>query len=89
MSSIDRRRLLTLTFGAAASATIVAALEPHIALSAPLPSGVGDFEDSNDMVQQAQVIVIDPGRRWRRRRRRGRRRDCWWHRGRRVCRWRW
>jgi hypothetical protein len=39
----------------------------------------------NDMIAKVQVVVVGPRRPPPRRRRW----VCWWHRGRRVCGWRW
>jgi hypothetical protein len=91
MDCIDRRGLLTLMIGAAAAATIGSGLDLQVAQAAPMPLGAGRSEDSYDASQQAQ---FGPPPRYRRGRRgwgfrRGRRWRCWWHRGRRVCGWRW
>jgi hypothetical protein len=49
----------------------------------PRPAGV----ELHTLVEKAQVVVVNPGRRrgWGRRRRQW---VCWWRRGRRVCGWR-
>ena len=81
MKEIDRRRLVGgILFGAAAAGL---ALAPGAATSMPLDDRLPGTLD--DWVEKAQVVVVSPGP--RRRRRRVRR--CWWHRGRRVCGWRW
>ena len=83
MTEIDRRRLVRgILFGAIAAAAGLAATSAGAAmpLDARLPGALDDW------VEKAQVVVVNPGPR-RRPRRRVRR--CWWHRGRRVCGWRW
>jgi hypothetical protein len=81
MKGIDRRRLVGgILFGAAAAGL---ALAPGAATPMPLDDRLPGALD--DWVEKAQVVAVSPGP--RRRRRRVRR--CWWHRGRRVCGWRW
>jgi len=82
MKTIDRRRLIgQLLFGATAAGL---ALAPGGAPAMPrddrLPEALGSW------VEKAQVVVTRPPPRRRPRRRVWR---CWWHRGRRVCGWRW
>jgi hypothetical protein len=80
MSTIDRRALVrAILFGGAAASL---ALAPGIAQAAmpfdePVPHG------QYDLIEKAQVVIVNP--------RRPRRRvwRCWWNRGRRVCGWRW
>jgi hypothetical protein len=80
METIDRRRLVRgLLFGAGAASL---ALTPGAAMAMPLDDRLPGALD--DWVDKAQVVVVGPGPRRRRRVRR-----CWWHRGRRVCGWRW
>ena len=80
MKTIDRRRLVRgLLFGAGAASL---SLTAGAAMAMPLDDRLPDALD--DWVDKAQVVVVGPGPRRRRRVRR-----CWWHRGRRVCGWRW
>ncbi len=80
MSTIDRRALVrAILFGAGAAGL---ALTPG-ASRAAMP-----FEElvpcgQNDLIEKAQVVVVNP--------RRPRRRvwRCRWNRGRQVCGWRW
>jgi hypothetical protein len=81
MKGIDRRRLVGGILLVAAAAGL--ALAPGAATPMPLDDRLPGALD--DWVEKAQVVVVSPGP--RRRRRRVRR--CWWHRGRRVCGWRW
>ena len=79
MSTIDRRALVRAILVGGAAAGL--ALTPGASLAAIpfdelVPCG------QNDLIEKAQVVVVNPRRRrrvWR----------CWWHRGRRVCGWRW
>jgi hypothetical protein len=85
---IDRRRLLTIIAGAAAVAAIGSRLGGSVAEAAMLPPGADPALGEEGLVDQAQVIIVDPRRgRGRRRRDWDRGRRCWWHRGRRICRW--
>ena len=77
MKTIDRRKLLGAIVCAAAAGI---ALAPAALEAMPIDSSVRD--GLPDAVEKAQVVVVNP-------RRRRRRRVCWWHRGRRVCGWRW
>ncbi len=82
MSTIDRRALVrTILFGGAAAGLALApgATQAAMPFDELVPCG------QNDLIEKAQVVVVNPG--WRRPRRRVWR--CWWHRGRRVCGWRW
>jgi hypothetical protein len=81
---IDRRRLLTIVLGAAAVAAVGSRLGSDAAEAAALPPGFEPALGDEDLVEQAQTIIVDPRRR---RVRRSRSRRCWWHRGRRICRW--
>ena len=78
MTIIDRRKFVVAVLGAAG-----AALAPSAAAAFPL--GVGEtgrlIGPLADEVKPAQVVVAP--------RRRRRRWVCWWHRGRRICGWRW
>ena len=79
MKTIDRRRLI----GAIPSgAGVGLVLAPGALEAMPIYSEVPD--GLNDLVERAQVVVVGPRARPRRRRW-----VCWWHRGRRVCGWRW
>ena len=82
MKEIDRRGLVRgILFGAAAAGL---ALSPVAATAMlfddPIPGALDDW------IEKTQAVVVTSGAR-RRHRRRVRR--CWWHRGRRVCGWRW
>ena len=80
MKKIDRRRLIgQILFGAAAAGF---ALAPAAATPMPLDERLPGALD--DWTEKAQVVVTRPPPRRRRRVWR-----CWWHRGRRVCGWRW
>jgi hypothetical protein len=80
MTTIHRRAMLRAMLGGGAVLTLgLAALVPDPAESAPLTLGAGRPMTTENFVDKAVVVV---------RRRRHRRRVCWWHRGRRVCRWR-
>ena len=81
MKGIDRRRLVGGILLVAAAAGL--ALAPGAATPMPLDDRLPGALD--DWVEKAQVVAVSRGP--RRRRRRVRR--CWWHRGRRVCGWRW
>lgn len=81
MDALDRRKLIgALLCGAAGAAGL--ALIPGAAEAMPFNSRVALNPD--DLIEKAQVVVVGPHRRPRRRRW-----VCWWHRGRRVCGWRW
>lgn len=85
VTRIDRRQMLILSLGAATASTMLPKILVEEAHAAPLPPLTGLLQESDRLVEKAQIVVIDP----RRRRRRRRRWTCWWHRGRRVCDWRW
>jgi hypothetical protein len=78
MEMIDRRKLISAILCGAGSAMVLA---PEAIAAMPIdtnfPKGFDDF------VEKAQTVVVHSGRRRRRRW------VCWWHRGRRVCGWRW
>jgi hypothetical protein len=88
METVDRRTVLRsfLSLSGAAVATAAVATMGVTMMPAPLEA-VPLAMDKNlagaadDLVEEAQVVVVGP------RRGRGRRR-CWWRRGRRVCAWR-
>jgi hypothetical protein len=82
MKEIDRRRLVRgILFGAAATGLAFAS---GAATAMPLDDRLPGALD--DWIEKAQAVVVTSGPR-RRHRRRVRR--CWWHRGHRVCGWRW
>jgi hypothetical protein len=67
----------------AAVATVGWAILPRAAKSMPFGAIKAGAVKPQDLVEEARVTVhVHP-------RRRGRRWRCWWHRGRRVCGWRW
>ena len=84
MTAIHRREMLRVMLGGAVVATAGLALMPVSAESAPLTMSKSRPATTDNLVEEAVVVVRR--RRWGRRRRV---RVCWWHRGRRVCRWRW
>jgi hypothetical protein len=73
MTAIHRREILGTLLSGAAIAAFGLALMPAPAESAPLGAGKGLNATTETLAEAVQ---------WRRRR------VCWWHRGRRVCRWR-
>jgi hypothetical protein len=84
MPALDRRTLIkNMLPGAVVTAAGVTAwsyvLNPTVAEALSIPQKKIDAETGVDFVQKAQVVVV---------RRPRRRRVCWWHRGRRICRWR-
>jgi hypothetical protein len=86
MKEIDRRKVLTGMMCGATVVTLGLSALPKAAKSTPLGAVKGGAVEPEDLVEEARVTVhVHP----RRRRRRNRRWDCWWHRGRRVCGWRW
>ena len=83
MKEIDRRSVLTGILCGAAVATVGLAIMPKTAKSLPLADMKAGDAKPQDLVEEARVAVhVHPRRRHRRWR-------CWWHRGRRVCGWRW
>ena len=82
MTAIDRREVLRVMLGGAVVATAGLALMPVPAESAPLAISKSLPDTTENLVEEAVVVVRR--RRWVHRRRR----VCWWRRGRRVCRWR-
>jgi hypothetical protein len=87
MNTIDRRRMLRdILSGAAvitaAVATAGLALIPDEVEADPLATELSLAGTAAGFTDYAQVVVGGP-------RRRRRRWVCWWHRGRRVCGWRW
>jgi hypothetical protein len=90
MDIVDRRvalRTCLLALAAAGAATVL----PRSAAAVPLALDKAPDAKSLDLLEDAQVVVVSPRRRYwhgRRRWRGGRRWVCWWRRGRRVCGWR-
>jgi hypothetical protein len=87
MTGISRRTLLRDIFpgavvtvvGVTAIAAAGVSLVPKAAEALPVTAdGLNALKPTTDLIEKAQ---------WRRGRRR--RWVCWWHRGRRVCGWRW
>lgn len=83
MTCIDRRQMLVLGLGAAAASTTLSRIFVDEAQAAQVVPRADTRLGSSQHVEKAQVVVVGP------RRRRRRRWVCWWHRGRRVCGWRW
>jgi hypothetical protein len=87
MDVIDRRSMMrTLVCGAAVAgvgATAAVTLIPQAVEAAPLTLDKSLPAKTDDLVREAQVVVVNP------RRRRRRRWVCRWRRGRRVCGWVW
>jgi hypothetical protein len=86
MAQIDRRSLLRGIFSGAAVVTVGFAIMPDEAKAVPLAMDKAGAAESDDLVENAQAVVVRPRRR--------RRRVCYWRRGypwgrgRRVCVWR-
>lgn len=88
MNARSRRDFLGLAQGAVAVAAVGAMGIRFIGAAEALPVApdLGQVEQRSDLVTEVQWKR--PPTRWERRR--GRRRwECWWHRGRRRCGWRW
>jgi hypothetical protein len=88
MAAMSRRAMLMNILPGAVVAiagvgTIGWAVAPEVADAIPLGIAKGSHVKVDDLVEEAQVVVVGPNRR-----RRHRRWVCWWHRGRRVCGWR-
>ena len=79
MTMMDRRKFLFAALsGAGAGLTLAAGAVQALPLDAGAARGLADH--MKDEVKRVQVVVTRPRRRrW----------VCWWHRGRRVCGWRW
>jgi hypothetical protein len=85
MKELDRRAILRGMICGAAVATIGLAAIPRAAQAMPLGALKANAVKPENLVEEARVTVhVHP-----RRRHRGRHWRCWWHRGRRVCGWRW
>jgi hypothetical protein len=86
MPALDRRTLIkNMLPGAVMTVAGTTAwsylLKPTVAEALSIPQKKIDAEPDVDFVQKTQVVVtrrVGPRRR----------RVCWWHRGRRICRWR-
>ena len=86
MKDIDRRNVLTGILCGAAVGTLGLALVPQTAKSLPLADIKAGDVKPQDLVEEARATVhVHP----RSRHRHHRHWRCWWHRGRRVCGWRW
>ena len=85
MKEMDRRSVITGIVCGAAVATFSLTVIPRAAQSLPLGAVKSGAVKPQDLVEEARVTVHVNSRR----RHRGRRWRCWWHRGRRVCGWRW
>jgi len=78
MKMVDRRRLIGgILCGAGASLVLA-----PVALEA-MPIDTRIAHDLDGFIEKTQTVVVRGGRPRRRRW------VCWWHRGRRVCGWRW
>jgi hypothetical protein len=89
MAVMNRRELIQNALAGAAVVAISATVMPHSIEAAPLSVGKTLPPDATDEFVREVWNGHWRGhyrRRWRRRRRRW---ACWWHRGRRVCAWRW
>jgi hypothetical protein len=86
MKEIDRRSVVTGFLCGGVIAAMGLTVMPKAARSLPLGGAVtGGIVKPQALVEEARVTVhVHPRRRYRRRHWR-----CWWHRGRRVCGWRW
>jgi hypothetical protein len=87
MAVMNRRELIQSALAGAVVVAIGATVMPQAIEAAPLSVGKTLPPDATDEF----VREVWNGH-WRRRHRRWRRRRrwaCWWHRGRRVCAWRW
>ena len=85
MTEHTRRAFIgRLAQGAAAAAAAGTLIGPlfEVAEAMPIAPYRNGAIKPPDPITQAQVVVVGP-------RRRRRRWVCWWHRGRRVCGWRW
>jgi hypothetical protein len=78
MKTIDRRRLIGAILCGAGAGLVLA---PISLAAMPIDAEAGKGLD--DFVEKAQAVVVRPARPRRRRW------VCWWHRGRRICGWRW
>jgi hypothetical protein len=91
MAAMSRRFIITKALPGAAVAiagigAIAWTVTTNVAEAVPLAAAKGAPFKVDDLVEEAQVVVVGPRR--RRHRPRHRRWVCWWHRGRRICGWR-
>jgi hypothetical protein len=85
MAIMNRRELIQKMSAGAAVVAVSVTVPPHALEAAPLSAGKTLPPHAID-----EFVHEIWHRRWHRVRRRRRRRwACWWHRGRRVCAWRW
>jgi hypothetical protein len=77
MTAIHRREMLRVVLSGAAVATAAFVMLPVAAEAAPLTMNKNLEAPTENLAEEA-VVVIRPRRR----------RVCWWRRGRRVCTWR-
>ncbi len=100
MSAIHRREMLRVMLGGAVVVTTGLAMLPVASESAPLTMSKSLPAPTENLIEEAVVVVrrrrhwVGPRRHWVGPRRhwvvhRRRRWVCWWHRGRRICGWRW
>jgi hypothetical protein len=97
MDAIDRRSALQILACGVVAAGLGTSLLPEMAEATPLAMQKDPGKNTGDFRQEAQADVRRPPHRPpshrppppHRHRRRRRRWVCWWHRGRRVCGWRW
>jgi predicted metallo-beta-lactamase superfamily hydrolase len=82
MEAIDRRDAVRTILRGVALGTVAFALIPNAAEAVPLALEKSLAEKVDRLIEEAQVIVVNP-------RRRRRHWTCWWRGGRRVCGWRW
>ena len=83
MKAIDRCTLVRGLLGGGVAAT---GLAMTLSTIEAMPFDARIARNRDDLIEKAQVVVVNPRpppprrhhRRWR----------CWWHRGRRVCGWR-
>jgi hypothetical protein len=92
MDLMDRRGFLRSVLGGAVVVTVATSagvtLLSNAAEAAPVPADKTLPQAMEDFAEKAQYWHGHHRRRHRRHWRRHRRRHCWWHRGHRVCRWR-
>jgi hypothetical protein len=85
MKAIDRRSVVAGFLCGGVIAAMALTVMPKAAKSLPLGAVKAGVVKPQDLVEETRVTVhVHP-----RRRHRGRHWRCWWHRGRRVCGWRW
>lgn len=78
MTAMHRREFFRVLMGCTVAAAGGMVLLPAPAAAAPGMTSQIHRPTSENLIEDAVVVV-----------RRRRRRVCWWHRGRRICRWRW